>query len=90
MAWKVKWDDSAVKQLGKLDKQIQDRIVSYLKKIALENPRKQGKPLQTSNKVRIWRYRMGEYRIIYRIMDSELVVLVVAVGHRKEIYTYLP
>lgn len=89
MTWQIKWDDSAVKQLRKLDKQIQDRIISYLKKIALENPRKQGKPL-VGDKTRFWRYRMGEYRIICRIIDNELVVLIVAVGHRKEIYTYLP
>ena len=89
MTWQIKWDDSAVKQLRKLDKQIQDRIISYLKKIALENPRKQGKPL-VGDKARFWRYRMGEYRIICRIIDNELVVLIVAVGHRKEIYTYLP
>ena len=85
MTWKIKWEDFAVKQLRKLDKQVEKRIISYLKKIVLENPRKQGKPL-TGDKSRFWRYRMGEYRIICRIMDDELIVLIIAVGHRKEIY----
>lgn len=85
MAWQIKFEDFAVKQLKKLDKQIGKRIVSYLKKIVLENPRKQGKPL-TGDRSRFWRYRMGEYRIICRIIDDELIVLVIAVGHRKEIY----
>ncbi len=85
MTWKIKWEDFAVKQLRKLDKQAEKRIISYLKKIVLGNPRKQGKPL-TGDKSRFWRYRMGEYRIICRILDDELIVLIIAVGHRKEIY----
>jgi mRNA interferase RelE/StbE len=85
LTWKIKWEDFAVKQLRKLDKQIEKRVISYLKKVALENPRQQGKPL-SGDKPRLWRYRMGEYRIICRIMDDELIVLVIAVGHRKEIY----
>lgn len=85
MTWNIKWEDFAVKQLRKLDKQIEKRIISYLKKVVLEDPRKQGKPL-TGDKSLFWRYRMGEYRIICRIVDDEFVVLIIAVGHRKEIY----
>lgn len=85
MTWQIKWEDFAVKQLRKLDKQIEKRIISYLKKVVLEDPRKQGKSL-TGDKSRFWRYRMGEYRIICRIIDDEFIVLIIAVGHRKEIY----
>ena len=85
MTWQIKWEDFAVKQLRKLDKQIEKRIISYLKKVVLQDPRKKGKPL-TGDKSRFWRYRMGEYRIICRIVDDEFVVLIIAVGHRKEIY----
>jgi len=85
LTWKIEWDDFAVKQLRKLDKQIEKRIISHVKKIALDDPRKKGKPL-TGDKSGFWRYRMGEYRIICRIIDDEFVVLIVAVGHRKEIY----
>ncbi len=85
MTWQIKWEDFAVKQLRKLDKQIEKRIISYLKKVILENPRKQGRPL-TGDKSQFWRYRMGEYRIICRIVDEDFIVLIIAVGHRKEIY----
>lgn len=85
MTWKIKWEDFAVKQLRKLDKQIKKRIISYLKKIVLENPRKQAKPL-AGDKSRFWRYKVGEYRIVCRIIDEEFIVLIIAVGHRKEIY----
>jgi len=85
LTWKIKWEDFAVKQLRKLDQQIEKRIISYLKKIVLEDPRKQGKPL-TGDKSGFWRYRMGEYRIICRIVDKEFIVVIIAVGHRKEIY----
>ena len=85
MIWKIKWEDFAVKQIKKLDKQIARRITSYLKEVVLGDPRQKGKPL-TGDKARFWRYRVGEYRIICRIVDDEFVVLIVAVGHRKEIY----
>lgn len=85
MTWKIEWDDVAVKQLRKLDKQIEKRIISYLKKVVLGNPRKLGKPL-TGDKISLWRFRMGDYRIICRLIDDEFVVLVVSVGHRKEVY----
>ena len=85
MTWKIEWDDSAVKQLRKLDKQIQKRIIAHVKKIPLNDPRKQGKPL-TGDKAGLWRYRMGEYRIVCSIIDHELVLLIVGIGHRKEIY----
>lgn len=85
MTWKIKWEDFAVKQLKKLDKQVEKRIISYLKKVISGDPRKQGRPL-TGDKSHFWRYRTGEYRIICRIVDDELIVTIVAVGHRKEIY----
>ena len=83
--WKIKWEVSAIKKLKKLDNQIEKRIISYLKKVVLGDPRKLGKQL-LGDKSSFWRYRMGEYRIICRIVDDEFVVLIVSVGHRKEIY----
>lgn len=88
MAWKIKWEDVAFKQLSKLDKQIEKRIVSYLEKVVQNNPRKLGKRLN-GDKSHLWRFRTGDYRIICRIVDDEFIVLVIAIGHRKEIYNQI-
>ena len=83
---KVEYSDEAKKQIKKLDKQIQKRIIDYLDNIStLENPRSKGKGL-TSNLVGLWRYRVGDYRVICRIVDSELVIIALSIGHRREVY----
>ena len=74
---------SAQKQLGKIQSSDQERIINEIRALAL-NPRPFG-----SIKLRgrdAWRIRVGDYRIIYEIKDSMLVVFVVAIGHRREIY----
>lgn len=87
MAWKIAITKTATKQLEKLDSVMQKRIISFLKeKIeASNNPRQFGKALQ-GNKHRLWRYRVGDYRLICNIEDKAITVLVLAVGHRKEVY----
>lgn len=87
MTWNIEWDDRARKELRKLDSYIQKEILSYLRTRILgsNNPRVFGQNL-TGNKAGLWRYRVGNYRIISRIEDDTLVVLVLSVGHRKEIY----
>ena len=87
MTWNIKWDDRARKELRKLDSPIQKEILNYLRiRIAdSENPRIFGQTL-SGNKAGLWRYRIGNYRIICRIEDHTLVVLVLGVGHQKEIY----
>lgn len=85
MAWNIKLEDRAVKELSKLEKQIQQKIVNYLKDRALNNPRAFGKPL-SYDKVGLWRYRVGDYRIICKIEDQCLSILIVSVAHRKNIY----
>ena len=87
MTWNIEWDDRARKELRRLDSPIQKEILSYLRvRIAgSDNPRLFGQNL-TGNKAGLWRYRVGDYRIICRIEDDELVVLVIGVGHRKEVY----
>jgi mRNA interferase RelE/StbE len=52
----------------------------------LENPRSIGKALQGSSFGELWRYRVGDFRIICKIEDNRLVVLIIRIGHRKEIY----
>lgn len=86
--WSVQWDDRAVKELRKLDKAAQKVILRYLKNhIASEDdPRRFGKAL-LGDKKGFWRYRVGDYRLICSIEDNILNVLVLAVGHRKDIYS---
>lgn len=85
--WKVEWDDRARKELRKLDPSTQKEILNYLRtRIAdTENPRIFGRTL-SGNKAGLWRYRVGDYRLVCRLEDHILVVLVVGVGHRKEVY----
>jgi len=87
LTWNVEWDDAAVKELRKLDKQIQRDILRYFReRVATdENPQRLGKSL-TGNKSGLWRYRVCDYRMICNIEDSTLIVLVLRIGHRKEIY----
>lgn len=87
MKWTVSFDKYAFKELSKLDKQDRNRILKFLKVdvLALETPRQIGKAL-TGKFKGMWRYRVGDYRIICQIVDSELVVLVVGIGHRSAVY----
>lgn len=85
--WTIEWERKALKDAKKLDKSVRKRIVNYLEERVLlnQNPYQFGKPLK-GNKLGLWRYRVGDYRILCQIEDNRLVVLVVAIGHRKDIY----
>lgn len=76
----------AKKQLKQFDKPVQKRITKFLTELTeLADPRSKGKSLVGDFKG-FWRYRVGDYRLICRIHDEELEILVVELGHRKEIY----
>ena len=87
MTWTVEFDDAAAKELRKLDRQTQHEILRYLReRVATdEDPRRFGKPL-SRELAGLWRYRVRHYRLICNIEDSKFVVLVLRVGHRKDIY----
>ncbi|BAN77256.1 type II toxin-antitoxin system RelE family toxin [Adlercreutzia equolifaciens] len=86
MAYSVEYLPRAVKGLKKLDKQIANRIFDALDEVAcLDDPRSQGKGL-TGPLSGLWRYRVGDYRVICDIRDGELLVLVVEVAHRSRVY----
>lgn len=87
MAWTVKLSDNAKRDLRKLDKPVQKKIVSFLLERLenTDNPRATGKALH-GNLSGLWRYRVGDFRLLCRIEDNELLVLVIEIGHRKEIY----
>ena len=86
MTWTVEFDDAAAKELRKLDKQAQKDILKYLReRIATdEDPRRFGKAL-SHNLAGLWRYKIRDYRLICNIEDDKLIVLILHVGHRKEV-----
>ncbi len=88
MTWKVEFEAGALKDLKKLDRPIAQRILSFLSKriSVLKDPRSVGAALTGSNLGELWRYRVGDYRIICQIRDKQLVILAVSIGHRREIY----
>jgi mRNA interferase RelE/StbE len=85
VTWQIEWDDRARKELRSLDFPIQKKILSYLRERATDNPHNFGRGL-VGDKSGLWRYRVEDYRIVCRLEEHRLVVLVLAVGHRKEIY----
>jgi mRNA interferase RelE/StbE len=87
LAWTIDYDPGALKDLKKLDRTIQREILDYMEqRVAMaKDPRDFGKPLRAS-KFGLWRYRVQDYRIICELQEKRLVVLVVAVGHRRTIY----
>ena len=87
MAWTIEYDEGALKDLKKLDRQIQREILNYMdKRIAkADDPRTFGKPLRHS-KFGLWRYRLRDFRIICQLQETKLVVLVISVGHRSTVY----
>lgn len=87
MKYSVVYTKTALRQLKKMDRKIAAFIVSYIedKLVGCDDPRRYGKALQ-GNLNDKWRYRVGDYRILAKIQDDIVVVTVVEVGHRREIY----
>jgi mRNA interferase RelE/StbE len=87
LAWTIEYNDTAKRQLKKLDRQVAKRIADFLdhRLAVMENPRKIGQALSGALS-EYWRYRVGDYRILCDIQDSRLVVLVIEVGHRGDVY----
>ena len=88
MAWKIELSSQADRELSKLDPPQAKRILKFLNdRIApSENPRTIGQALHGSRLGEFWKYRIGDYRLICKIEDDRLLVLVLRVGHRREIY----
>lgn len=86
MTWIIKIESRAAKTLKALDEPIKQRIEAFIDQLAeIGNPRSSGKALQGSLSG-LWRYRIGDYRLITQIKDYELVILLLEIGHRKDIY----
>ena len=87
MHWTIRLSETALKTLEKIDKPERLRIRQFIKDTLanLDDPRTMGKALQ-GNLKGLWRYRVGNYRLICQIYNSELILMVLEIGHRKDVY----
>ena len=85
--WRIEITRTATRQITKLDRAAQKSIQLFLRErlMSAEDPRRWGKALQ-GNKRRLWRYRVGDYRLICDIQDERITILVLELGHRKDVY----
>lgn len=85
--WRVEITRTAEKQIQKLNRTVQESIIRFLRERVqtADNPRQSGRPLH-GDKGGLWRYRVGDYRLICDIQDERITVLVLRVGHRKDVY----
>ena len=88
MKFHVEYLPQVYKTLEKMDKFTKRIIVEWIEKklVDCEDPRLNGKPL-SANRAGQWRYRIGDYRIIAKIEDEKLIILVISIGHRRDIYS---
>jgi mRNA interferase RelE/StbE len=88
LAWRIEFDPAAAKELAKLDKPVARRITAFLadRVSPLEDPRTIGEALRGDEMGRYWKYRVGDYRIVAEIFDGRLVIVVVRIGHRGDVY----
>ena len=91
MAWTVEISDVAERQLRRLDRPAQERVLDWLDERieGCKNPRHFGEALR-GDLAGLWRYRVDDYRILCQIRDDRLVVLALAVGHRRDVYKRRP
>jgi mRNA interferase RelE/StbE len=85
LTWQIEFIPKIEKQLRKIPAQDVQKIFDFLKKQVVKNPRAIGKSLKGQLR-EFWRYRAGNYRILAKIKDNQLIVLIVKVGHRKDVY----
>jgi len=83
--YKVIWKNTALKQLAKIDKKIADKLTNKVENYLVKDPINRGERLLYDYKG-FYRYRFGDYRVIYEIKAQELIISVVKVAHRREVY----
>ena len=88
MGWLIKFDHAALNDLEKLDNQVARRITSFLRErvAVLDNPRSIGEVLRGRKLGDLWKYRVGDYRIISNIEDGAMRIMVVKIGNRNKVY----
>ena len=87
MSYHVQLTDTAKKQLKKMDRQTASMLLGWMRRNqeGCENPRQHGKGL-SANRSGQWRYRVGNYRLIAEIEDDQIVILILSIGHRSDVY----
>jgi mRNA interferase RelE/StbE len=88
MAWTVEFLPQAARELRKLDRPVAARLLRFLEERVrrAEDPRSIGEPLRGERLGAYWKYRVGDYRLICSIQDQRIVVTVVRIGHRRDVY----
>jgi len=88
LVWAIEFDEAAKKELAKLDPQVARRLLDFLTQrvISLKDPRSFGQALKGSKLGEFWKYRVGDFRIIAKIQDQKMIILVLRIGNRREIY----
>ncbi len=89
MSYKISFSETALKQLRNLDTTSRKRVLTYVNEVLskIENPRILGKAL-TGELKGLWRYRIGNFRIVCQIQDNKLLILILKIAHRKEVYSF--
>lgn len=87
MSWRVEFDAAAAKEFRRLDRVVQRRIQRYLRErvVVADDPRRLGRAMR-GDEAGLWRYRVGDYRLVCAIEDDRFVVVVLRVGHRRDVY----
>ncbi|MBA4265500.1 MAG: type II toxin-antitoxin system mRNA interferase toxin, RelE/StbE family [Comamonadaceae bacterium] len=88
MAWQIEFDPDALKELKKIDRPVQKRLLSFLRDrlSPLDDPRSLGEALSGARLGSYWKYRVGDWRIVCDIQDQRIVVRVLRIGNRREVY----
>lgn len=88
MVWQIKLSQTAEKQLAKLDRQVSRRIILFLRErvATLTDPRSIGEALKGGDVGEFWKYRVGDWRLICEIRDKQILITVLSLGNRREVY----
>jgi mRNA interferase RelE/StbE len=85
LAWEIEFSPAAQREIEHLDRTVAERIVDYLEYVlSLESPRDVGKSLKGHGK--LWRYQVGDWRVIVDLQYARLLIMVVKIGNRREVY----
>jgi len=88
LAWTIEFEEAAKKELAKLDKTVALRILKFLSgRVApIDDARSIGEALKGSSLGEFWKYRVGDHRIICRIVDARITIIVIRIGNRRDAY----
>ncbi|HQS81650.1 MAG TPA: type II toxin-antitoxin system RelE/ParE family toxin [Thiobacillus sp.] len=88
MAWRIEVSETAEKQLAKLDPPVAKRLRSFLRErlASLDDPRSIGQALRGSELGEFWKYRVGDWRLVCQIKDAKILITVIRLGNRREVY----